>query len=176
MYSKIYSPLSKKSYDIKRKDGLAIIPSIYSTQQCKQFVMSCEDLKNKLCKKEFNIVSEETIFIINYFRHNKNLLKLIWNPLLDRILRELIDQDYVLAASNLINKTLSNNKVFILFQNKNLFCNFYNLNKNNYFKLSFILYHFLHKTLINFFLKDSDYIIVQTNSMKKLIKSYKSSF
>ena len=56
-------------------------------------------------QKNFNIVSEETIFIINYFRHNKNLLKLIWNPLLDKILRELIDQDYVLAASNLINKT-----------------------------------------------------------------------
>jgi len=101
-----------KLIEVIRKDGLVIIPSIYSTQQCKQFVLSCEDLKKQLCKKNFNIVSEETIFIINYFRHNKNLLKLIWNPLLDIILRELIDQDYVLAASNLINKTLSNNKVF----------------------------------------------------------------
>ena len=81
---------------------------------------------------------------------------------------------YLNGLPPLFRLPISNNKVFILFQNKNLFCNFYNLNKNNYFKLSFILYHFLHKTLINFFLKDSDNIIVQTNSMKKLIKSCKS--
>ena len=68
---------------------------------------------------------------------------------------------------------ISKNKVFILFQNKNLFSNFVYFNKKNYFKFSFILYHLLHKTLINLFLKDTDKIIVQTNSMKKLIKSLK---
>ena len=59
-----------KLIEVIRKDGLVIIPSIYSTQQCKQFVLSCEDLKKQLCKKNFNIVHGEknveddtTIFI-----------------------------------------------------------------------------------------------------------------
>ena len=65
--------------------------------------------------------------------------------------------------------SISTNKVFILFQNKNLFCDLDFFGKKRFFKLSFLIYHFLHKTLINIFLKKTDYIIVQTKSMKKII-------
>ena len=41
-----------KLIQVIRKDGLVIIPSIYSIQQCKEFVLSCEDLKKQLCKKK----------------------------------------------------------------------------------------------------------------------------
>ena len=98
-----------KLVELIKEEGLVILPEVYSGKQCEKFVLRCEDLKNKLLNKNFNIVSNETIFIINYFRHDNNLLDLLSNSSFDKLLRQLIDQDYVLAASNLINKTISNN-------------------------------------------------------------------
>ena len=69
--------------------------------------------------------------------------------------------------------SISTNKVYILFQNKNLFNYINYLDKKLFFKISFIFYHLLHSALINSFLKSSDTIIVQTKSMKKNISSLK---
>lgn len=68
---------------------------------------------------------------------------------------------------------ISTNKVFILFQNKNLFSYLNYLDKKLFFKFNFLIYHIIHFTLINTFLKESDFIIVQTKSMKKKILSLK---
>ena len=70
---------------------------------------------------------------------------------------------------------ISSNKVFILFQNKNLFYYLNYLDGKLFFKLDFIIYHLIHSFLINAFLKNSDTIIVQTNSMRKTILSLKPS-
>ena len=67
----------------------------------------------------------------------------------------------------------STNKVLILFQNKNLFYKLNYFDKNKFFKLNFLIYHFLHKMLIHTFIKETDLIIVQTNSMKKIISKYR---
>ena len=67
----------------------------------------------------------------------------------------------------------SQNKVYIFLQNKNLFNYINYFDKKLFFKLNFILYHFLHSILINSFLKNTDTIIVQTKSMKKTISSLK---
>tara|TARA_B100001248_G_scaffold166547_1_gene125995 strand:- start:477 stop:1535 length:1059 start_codon:yes stop_codon:yes gene_type:complete len=66
---------------------------------------------------------------------------------------------------------ISNNKVFILFQNKNLFSYLNYFDKSLFFKFSFLIYHIIHFILIKAFLKNTDYIIVQTKSMKKTILS-----
>ena len=69
---------------------------------------------------------------------------------------------------------ISTNKVFILFQNKNLFSYLNYFNNKLFFKLNFIIYHLIHSFLINCFLKKSDTIIVQTNSMRKTLLSLKT--
>ena len=67
----------------------------------------------------------------------------------------------------------SSNKVFVLFQNKNLFSYLNYFDNKLFFNLNFIIYHIIHSFLINSFLKNSDIIIVQTNSMRKTILSLK---
>ncbi len=76
---------------------------------------------------------------------------------------------YLNGLPPLFRFSISTSKVFILFQNKNLFNDLNYLDRKKFFKLSFLIYHFLHKTLINTFIKKTDYIIVQTKSMKKII-------
>ena len=68
---------------------------------------------------------------------------------------------------------LSTNKVYIFFQNKNLFNHINYLNKKLFFKKKFFIYHLIHSSLINAFLKNTDTIIVQTSSMKKTISALK---
>ena len=60
-------------------------------------------------------------------------------------------------------------RYFILFQNSNIFNNLYLSNIFKKFNFKFILYHLIHKILINIFLRNSDILIVQTGSMQKLI-------
>lgn len=67
----------------------------------------------------------------------------------------------------------STNKVFILFQNKNLFSYINYFDKKLFFRIKFIIYHLIHFLLINLFLRNTDTIIVQTNSMRKTILSLK---
>ena len=67
--------------------------------------------------------------------------------------------------------SISTNKVFVLFQNKNLFNDLNYFDRKKFIKLSFLIYHFLHKALINTFIKKTDFIIVQTKSMKKIISN-----
>ena len=80
---------------------------------------------------------------------------------------------YLNGLPPLFRFSISTNKVFILFQNKNLFNDLNYFDRKKFFKLSFLIYHFLHKNLINTFLRKTDSIIVQTNSMKKIISKCK---
>ena len=66
-----------------------------------------------------------------------------------------------------------NNNTYVLFQNRNLFDYQNYLNNQLFFNFNFIIYHILHSLLINLFLKSTDIIIVQTNSMKKMISNLK---
>ena len=84
--------------------------------------------------------------------------------------KKLFFQEYFFnGIPPLLRFSHSSNKVFILFQNRNLFKYLNYWDKELYFKLNFIIYHVLHKLLINLFLRDTDNIIVQTDSMKKII-------
>ena len=60
---------------------------------------------------------------------------------------------------------------FILCQNRNLFNNLYLFNIFKKFSFKFIFYHLIHKSLINIFLRNSDILIVQTESMSNLVSS-----
>ena len=62
-----------------------------------------------------------------------------------------------------------NNKVFVLFQNRNLFSDFNFINSGTYHKI--FIFIIFYKLLIESF-KRTDKIIVQTKSMKKIIHEH----
>jgi len=88
--------------------------------------------------------------------------------------RGTIEEYYINGIPPFIRFPISQNKVFILFQNKNLFSYLNYFNKNLSFKFKFIVYHLIHFFLINLFIKNTDTLIAQTNSMKETIKSIKT--
>jgi len=88
---------------------------------------------------------------------------------------EVFSEYYFNGLPPLIRFPFSNNKTYILFQNRNLFVYQNYFNNKLFFNLKFIIYHILHSLLINFLLKKTDTIIVQTSSMKNIIKNLKPS-
>ena len=86
---------------------------------------------------------------------------------------EFISEYYMNGIPPLFRFPISTNKVFILFQNRNLFSYLNYFNNKLFLNINFLFYHLIHSSLINLFLQDSDTIIVQTNSMRNLIISLK---
>ena len=121
---------------------------------------------------------------IKYFK--KNILR-NFNVFLERLKKrkiynsyfknfttnEFFSEYYLNGIPPLFRFPYTKNKTYILFQNRNLFVYQNYLNNQLFFNLKFIIYHILHSLLINLFLKRTDTIIVQTNSMKKVIKNLK---
>ena len=89
-------------------------------------------------------------------------------------IKGILKEYYINGIPPFIRFPISQNKVFILFQNKNLFSYINYFNKNLFFKFKFIIYHLIHLFLINLFIKNTDTLIAQTNSMKKTIKNIKT--
>ena len=132
------------------------------------------DHRAKQSIKEFRY-AEIKFFKKNLFRNLfvfKERLK--YTLIFQRYLRkynkkECINEYFLNGIPPLFRFPFSTNKVFILFQNKNLFSYLNYFDKKLFFKLKFIIYHLIHSLLINLFLKNTDTIIVQTNSMKESV-------
>ena len=92
------------------------------------------------------ILRERVICYLEFKNYLKNSKK-----------KEFIQEFYLNGIPPLFRFPVKSNRVFVLFQNKNLFS----------------IYHFLHSFLINLFLKKTDTIIVQTSSMKNIISTAK---
>ena len=84
---------------------------------------------------------------------------------------EIFQEYYLNGLPPLFRFSIISSKVYVLFQNRNLFYYLNYFNGQLFIKINFIVYHLLHSLLINFFLKDTDYVIVQTKSMKNTISS-----
>ena len=87
--------------------------------------------------------------------------------------KEYFEEYYLNGIPPFYRFPVKRNKVCIFFQNKNLFNYINYLDRNLFFKKDFIVYHLIHSTLINLFLKNTDTLIVQTISMKKNISGLK---
>lgn len=87
--------------------------------------------------------------------------------------KEFLSEYYFSGIPPLFRFPLSSNKIFVFCQNKNLFRYINYFDKKLFFKIKFYLYHLIHRTLINIFLKDTDVIIVQTHSMLSAVSLVK---
>ena len=87
--------------------------------------------------------------------------------------KEFLEEYYLNGIPPFFRFSTGNNKVYVLFQNRNLFSFLNYFNNNLFFRYKFIIYHLIHSIIINLFLKNTDNIIVQTNTMKRILASAK---
>lgn len=88
-------------------EGLTKIEGVFSNAQCENFISKLQTIVEFNRRTIGYTQGQNTTFTPNFFRHNLELISLINIPVVDKILSELIDEDYVLVACNAINRTKS---------------------------------------------------------------------
>jgi len=100
----------KKHISEIKKNGLTIIPNIISSNECDYYIKKCNNIIKKLLDKEnTSTFSRDCLWVSSPFRHDKKFFNLLYFSKLDKILKTLIDQDYVLTNSSIINRKLTFN-------------------------------------------------------------------
>jgi hypothetical protein len=98
----------KENHIIKniKDNGYCIINNIFSKKDTLIFKKKINNILIKRIKKNESCGSEFNQCLYNYFYEDLTLLKLIHIPFIDSILKELLDNNYVLQSSNAQNRLL----------------------------------------------------------------------
>ena len=96
--------LSKHVKEIQ-KNGLTKIPGLISQKKCDYLKNVSLSVINKLKKSKNNLSSHNQV-INSPFRYDRGFYHLLYNKKLDLILKKLLDEDYVLINTNIINRKL----------------------------------------------------------------------
>ena len=125
---------------------------IFLDERARHLIKPFLHAKIKFYKKNlfrnFYILRERIICYLEFKNYLKNSKK-----------KELIKEFYLNGIPPLFRFPVKSNRVFVLFQNKNLFSIFKFFSRKFFFQLNFFTYHFLHSFLINLFLKNTDTIM-----------------
>ena len=92
------------------QNGLTYFKNFFSYEECENFKSQANEIKNTLEKKNEIDTKKDSYHIDNYFINNYNMLDLVLIKPVDDVLKVLLNEDYVLIHSNLINRINSNNK------------------------------------------------------------------
>ena len=84
-------------------NGITFIPNAISKKKCSYYTEVFENLIEKLQEKKIPL-NATCQTIENPFRHDFELADLIYNKKVDNILKKLIDKNYVLINTNIINR------------------------------------------------------------------------
>ena len=96
--------------EIKKK-GVTIIEDVISEDECNYFVKSSNKIVAKLiAQKKTKTFNSKCLWVPSPFRHDKSFFKLIYFNKLNKILTKLIDKDYVLTNSSIINRKITKHK------------------------------------------------------------------
>lgn len=87
-----------------REDGLTIVQDVYTHEQCDDFIRRARAIFNSLMKDGYKLVNSNNQFIVNPFRHDPKFLDIIYHDFLDEILKTLLDEDYVMLSSAVLNR------------------------------------------------------------------------
>ena len=99
------STLIEKHIKELKDDGITYIPNAISEKKCKYYINRFENIINKFKKNRIPL-NNNCQTIENCFRHDFELANLIYNKKVDKILKKLIDENYVLIVSNVLNRRL----------------------------------------------------------------------
>ena len=89
-----------------KKNGYVILDNIFSKKKTKLFKKKLEKVYRNRKKKGGTVGSDKNQVLYNYFYEDLSLLELIYQKKIDDILKKLLDEDYVLQASNAQNRIL----------------------------------------------------------------------
>ena len=80
--------------DVNRK-GLSIVKNCFSKSLCKKYVNFFEELLSTRIKKNEYVGTYDNQVLYNYFIENKSTLNFVYHNLIDKVMKNLIDDDYV---------------------------------------------------------------------------------
>lgn len=93
------------------ENGFLIINNFLNKNQCDKIIKKLEKIK-EIRKKKKNFVGDRKIEVIfNFFYDDLSLLKLIANKTIDKFMKKLFDEHYVLSVSSARNVLSSKNKI-----------------------------------------------------------------
>ncbi len=93
-----------------KKNGYVILKDIFSKKYCDNTIMKLEKILHDRIKKNKYVGSKNTVVLYNYFIENISLINFIYHKLIDKFLKKLIDEDYVLISAAARNKRFFNLK------------------------------------------------------------------
>ena len=85
------------------KKGITFLKNIFSKSECNKFMKRFEKLAFEFEKKKKKLGNQGQT-IQNYFAYDQKLLKFFSIKKVDKILKQVIDDDYVLINSSLTNR------------------------------------------------------------------------
>lgn len=95
----------KKNINELNKYGITFLLDMYTKKQCKDYINTSENIIKKFIRKKLPM-APDCQQIENPFRHNNKYLDLIYNRSIEKILSKLLDENYILINSNVINRKL----------------------------------------------------------------------
>ncbi len=93
-----------------KKNGYGVLPGVLSKKYCGRVINKLEKILKILKKRKKYFGSHKNQVIYNYFYHDINLINLVCNKYIDKVMTELIDEDYVLISPAARNPRLLDDK------------------------------------------------------------------
>lgn len=154
--------LKKHIAEIK-KNGITLIDGFYKKKECNNFINKFEKIINKKDLRKY--VDSKCQIITNPFRHDLSLVKLIYDKRLEKIFNILLDPNYVLVDSTVINRKI--NHKFKNNPNRKLGAQWHNdsrYNNNRRFDKGF---SYLTISMFNDFSNDNSATLYLPESLKR---------
>ena len=95
-----------------QQEGLIIIKKVFSIKECDLIKNELDKTLNIRLNKGHYCGNNNNQVLDNYFMDNRSLLKLIYQEVTDKLMRILIDEDYVLISPSARNRRILNNENF----------------------------------------------------------------
>lgn len=96
--------IKSKLSDLKTH-GITVLENQFSNEECDEYILEFEKIIEKFKKNKVKL-NNFCQMIKNPYRHNIKFADLIYNKNVDVLLKELIDKDYILVNSTLVNRSV----------------------------------------------------------------------
>ena len=87
------------------RNGFSKIENVFTKKECEEYIKKSEKLFQFLLKKKkVNTFNNEAQNLINAFEYDSFFFKQVYIKKIDKLLRKLLDDNYVLINANIINR------------------------------------------------------------------------
>ena len=95
----------KKHITEINRNGFSKIENVFTKKECEEYIKKSEKLFQFLLKKkQTNTFNNEAQNLINAFEYDSFFFKQVYIKKIDKLLRKLLDDNYVLINANIINR------------------------------------------------------------------------